>query len=271
MDDAPPQLLISALAWIGEPTTWISGELPEHIGTYRQVATARLNRLRVATELAAVEYTPATETSFQYTRHANVGTSSSTVTYEGGVFGENMPPLVRICLPSQHPWPERFKRSEYYNDDDIERPRAGPPFHFYNIDWNGGTGIDPDSFSGLTFSPDLPGQLATDTEPDGDEGHEQDSTVGLGWHGPWATALLERQDRGQPLGEKTEIVWNFGNNATWGVQVRLRESRGIASYTIRATILRVFVRSQWFVQEDESDKTDGDGDESEEDGDEEME
>ena len=124
MDDAPPQLLISALAWIGEPTTWLSGELPEHIGTYREVATARLNRLRMATELAAVEYTPASETSFQYTRHANVGTSSSTVTYEGGVFGENMPPLVRICLPSQQPWPERFKRSEYYDDDDV---RSGRP------------------------------------------------------------------------------------------------------------------------------------------------
>jgi hypothetical protein len=90
------------------------------------------------------------------------------------------------------------------------------------MDWTEDTGINPENLHGLTFSPDLPGQPENDTAPIFTGGREQDSSVGLGWHGNWATALLEKQDRGQLLGERTEIMWDTKEDPTWGVQVRLQ-------------------------------------------------
>ncbi|KAJ6584495.1 hypothetical protein B0H19DRAFT_387664 [Mycena capillaripes] len=242
----------------------------------------QLNKIGLNTELGAVEYSPTRPTSFQYTRRAAVGLSSSEVTYYGAVFGTNMPPLVRISLPGRLPWPEKFEPS-----DDIERPRAGPPFEFWNEDWRGESGIHPEYLRGLRFSPDLSGQPGDETEPISNFGRESDSSVGLGWHGDWATALLEKQDRGQPLGERIEVVWH---GETWGAQVRLRDlkvtevdadtyedvenlelddPRGISDYTVQATILRVFVKSEEFVrleqqpvvqeeEEDDSEESDED-------------
>ncbi|KAF7365572.1 hypothetical protein MVEN_00430600 [Mycena venus] len=292
MDDAPPHLLISALTWTGWPTTWSAGDGSEHIGTYREAATGRLNRLGIDAGLGAVEYAPVTELVFQYTRRAFAGTASSEIAYYGKIMGDNIPPLVRICLPDRLPWPERFRRSR-----GIRRSLSGPPFEFYDEDWKGETGLDPDRLRGLAFSPDLPGQLVDDADPDGDAGHEQDSWVGLGWHGAYATALLERQSRGEPLGERTEIVWDSRDDAhaTWGVQVHLQalkvtevdayvytevenppDARGISSYDIRARVLRVFVREGEFVRLRQPDKAPeedlaDESDFSEMDGDEDME
>ncbi|KAJ7637913.1 hypothetical protein DFH06DRAFT_1138565 [Mycena polygramma] len=281
MDDAPPHLLLSALTWKGSPTTWFAGNDDELIGTYyTESANVQLNKVGTNTEMQAVEYSPATPTSFQYTRRAEMGLSGSTVTYEGATFGENMPPLVRVCLPDRLPWPEKFKHS-----DEMGRPRAGPPFEFYNIDWNGHTGIHPEYLGGLTFSPDVPGQLADDMLPEADLGHEPDSTVGLGWHGNWVTTLLEKQDRGEPLGERNEIVWNKGEHATWGMEVCLQalkatemdpdlyedveapedRSRGISDYEVRATVLRVFVKPNEFLQMHEPDEDSESEDEDDED------
>ncbi|KAJ7608300.1 hypothetical protein DFH06DRAFT_1377583 [Mycena polygramma] len=211
-----------------------------------------------------------------------MGVSGSTVTYEGATFGENMLPLVRVCLPDRLPWPERFKRS-----DEMGRPRTGPPFEFYNINWDGYTGIHPEYFGGLTFSPDEPGQIADDMSPETDEGHEPVSTVGLGWHGNWVTTLLEKQDRGEPLGERNEIVLNTARaeDATWGMEVRLQalkaiemdpdlyedveapedRSRGISAYEVRATVLRVFVKPKEFLQMQEPDEDSESEDEDDED------
>ncbi|KAJ6451642.1 hypothetical protein C8R45DRAFT_1083685 [Mycena sanguinolenta] len=313
MNDAPSHLLLSALTWNGEPTVWTLGEEDEHIGTYVEAATARLIKGGINTELEAVEYTPVNPIAFQYTRHAYVGSSSSEVTYYGGVFGENMPPLVRICLPGRRPWPERFHPSYY--DEYIKRPRTGPPFEFYNPDWTGVTRLDPSSLHGLTFKPDLPGQSDDGLEPDMDAGHEQDSTRS-------GTNVSQ-------LGERNEIVWHpswriidwvgwrppgvqeVAPPITWGVEVRLQgsnghghgppvalpffwhvtyygvsslrlrqpikiteldaeiyedveepdPSRGISSYTVRATILRVLVKNEWFVQANNSDGQNEDEDE----------
>ncbi|KAF8129117.1 hypothetical protein K438DRAFT_1789231 [Mycena galopus ATCC 62051] len=68
--------------------------------------------------------------------------------------------------------------------------------------------LSPENLNGLIFSPDLPGQLADDVGPSLEEGPLLDSTVGLGWHGTWATALLEKQEKRQSLGERNEIGWN---------------------------------------------------------------
>ncbi|KAF7357439.1 hypothetical protein MSAN_01339900 [Mycena sanguinolenta] len=310
MKDAPSHLLLSALTWIGRPTVWTAGDEDEHIGTYEEAASARLIKGKINTELEAVEYIPTNPIVFQYTRHAHVGTTSSEVTYYGGVFGSNMPPVLRICLPDRQPWPERFQRS--YLDEDIKRSRSGPPFEFYNVDLNGETGLEPDCLDGLTFAPDLPGQPDDGLGPVEDEGDEVDSAVGLGWQGTWVTALLEKQDKRQPLGERNEIVWHPKTiNAwwrrpedqeaapaiTWGVEFSLRfrqplkitefsshiykdadesvPSRGISSYTVRATILRTFVKNKWFVQannldgknEDEDEGTESGGDSEDDDED----
>ncbi|KAJ7877005.1 hypothetical protein B0H13DRAFT_744422 [Mycena leptocephala] len=286
--DAPPQLLLSALTWSGFPTTWCAGDGDELVGTYAKSATAQLNKAEINAELGAVVYTPATQTSFQYARHTNTSTSSSEVTYYGVTCGENMPPLARICLPGRLPWPERFKRADPHSYP--QRPLKGPPFDFYTMDWTEDTGINPENLHGLTFSPDLPGQPENDTAPIFTGGREQDSSVGLGWHGNWATALLEKQDRGQLLGERTEIMWDTKEDPTWGVQVRLQaiqvtevdpdmyeevdpdeyedeespvHSRGISDYEVQATILRVFVKSEGFVRLQEPDEIQ-DEDESEE-------
>jgi hypothetical protein len=112
MNDAPPKLLLLALSWSGSPTSWSAGDDDKHIGTYSEAGTAQLHKAGINTELRAVEYTPSPPVIFQYTRHTDVGTRSSEITYCGAVLGENMSLLIRICLPGCLPWPERFKRYE---------------------------------------------------------------------------------------------------------------------------------------------------------------
>ncbi|KAJ7465119.1 hypothetical protein FB451DRAFT_429901 [Mycena latifolia] len=252
--EAPPQLILSALTWVGSPTTIVAGDSEEHIGSYVQSAHVRLNRGRMNTQLEAVEYTPATATSFKYTRHAFVGTASSEVTYYGAILAEDMSPVMRICLPDRRPWPEKFQP-----DDDVDRPLSGPPFNFYDSDWRGEHGIHPEMLSGIHITaPDLPGQGDTDAEPDHQAGDEPDSQEGSGWQGPWVTTLLQKQDRRQLLGEVTKIVWDaHGDDRGLGVELRLRAvrlteyhdgdpeaTRAISDYDIQATILRVFATSE---------------------------
>ncbi|KAJ7644479.1 hypothetical protein FB45DRAFT_691184, partial [Roridomyces roridus] len=159
--------------------------------------------------------------SFKYTRHAFIGTASSSVTYYGAILGDNMPPRFSLCLPGRVQWPERFAaRDSDVDDDYMHRERRGPPFVFYDEDWNGSTGLEPDGLHGLAFSgPDLPGQ-GQDDVPCSAEGDEPDSTEGLGWQGEWGTTLLQRKDQRKPLGERTEIVWRW--DQAWGVELRLQ-------------------------------------------------
>ncbi|KAJ7676048.1 hypothetical protein DFH06DRAFT_1318186 [Mycena polygramma] len=131
-----------------------------------------------------------------------------------------MSPLMCICLPGRVSWPERFKRTDY--SEDIERPLAGLPFLFYDIDWSYEEGQwDPTKLenNAVTFSPDLPGQTLKDVDTVSGSGDEPDSQMGLGCCGDWVTALVDKRDRGQPLGRRTRIVWNM--NGTWGAEVRL--------------------------------------------------
>lgn len=144
-----------------------------------------------------------------------------------------------------------------------ERPLSGPPFGFWNYDWPGygGDGSwEPSRLErhAIALLPDLPGELSEDAEPGWDECYS------LGWQGAWAFALLQRQGNNQPLGERTDIIWNLAQ--TWGVQVRLQAvevvereddsddetdsdvaeemTPGITDYTVHATVLRVFVRTE---------------------------
>ncbi|KAJ7082999.1 hypothetical protein C8R44DRAFT_894638 [Mycena epipterygia] len=255
--DAPPRLLLSALTWNGWPTTVTESNGAEIIGTYVQSAAVPLDKGGMNVALGTVEYTPVTSTSFSYTRHAFTGTASSEVTYYGAILGDNMPPLIRICLPGRLPWPERFTTVGY-----IERRLRGPPFEFWDVDWHGEAGLEPNALTLHAVSipgPDLPGQPQADVEPSSEDGREPDSYEYLGWQGDWATALLKKQDRHESLGERTDIIWNATENPTWGVQLRLQaikltervddedeseDSRGISDYDVRATILRVFVKSE---------------------------
>ncbi|KAJ7601295.1 hypothetical protein DFH06DRAFT_1353465 [Mycena polygramma] len=285
MDNAPPQLLLSALTWSGLPTTWTVDDPEEdHVGIYGEAAVAQLNKTGMNTQLGAVEYSPATTMSFRYTRQALIDTASSEITSYGGIAASNMPSLVRVSLPSRRPWPERFERP---SSEGNRRLRTGHPFFFWDTDWDSDGDIRANkSLSNshtINLSPDLPGQSARDVQPTFEEGLESDSWVGLGWHGDWVTALLERRDHQQPLGERTEIVWS--PNHAWGVQVRLQalnitemdpemcdevrapedHSRGISDYDVQATILRVFVKSEEFIRLQESDvvqEEDSDSDEA---------
>ncbi|KAJ7505761.1 hypothetical protein B0H11DRAFT_1976058 [Mycena galericulata] len=277
---APPSLLLSALAWSGSPATSTPGNeaSDEPVGAYIEALSVQLNKGENNPALDAVEYVPATPSVFDYRRHAFTGTAPSEVTYYGSILAQNMPPRIAICLPGRVPWPERFRRCGY-----LERSRTGPPFLFCDEDWSGEHGLHPETdFHGLAIiTPDLPGQGEGDVQPVSDEGREPDSTKGLGWRGEWATALLERKDKGDPLGERTEIIWNTNEDPTWGIQVRLQVSvssvilfgekvnggsfllqalrveemldedteqatdpRGISDYNIRATILKVFVKDE---------------------------
>ncbi|KAJ7366352.1 hypothetical protein DFH08DRAFT_797342 [Mycena albidolilacea] len=254
MNDAPPKLLLSALSWSGSPTSWSAGDDDKHIGTYSEAGTAQLHKAGINTELRAVEYTPSPPT------WAQDHPKSPTV---GRFWGK------------------------------IERPLKGPPFEFYDTDWPSGENrIHPEELRGLRFLSDLPGHLNSDAESNGAFGHKMDSTVGLGWHETWVTTLLEKQDLGKPLGERTDIVWD--RTSGWGVQVRreavrvrerytdvydkvdvddmqdIVQSRGIESYTIRATILRVFVKSEWFDQKEGLPEREEEEDEDEDYGNEDM-
>ncbi|KAJ7083000.1 hypothetical protein C8R44DRAFT_753603 [Mycena epipterygia] len=228
------------LTWNGYPKTVCRDDYEEeHIGTYSQSTAVRLNKGGMNVELGAVEYIPVAPTSFRYTRHTFTGTAHSDITYYGAILGDNMPPWIRICLPGCLPWPERLVPSESEN---IEKSLTGPPFVFWDTDFNWEDGsTQPDlALHAVSISgPDLPASPI----------HGR----AWGWQGDWATALLERQDRHELLGERTEIVWNTKENPTWGVQaIELTErlddedenSRGISDYDVRATVLRVFVKSE---------------------------
>ncbi|KAJ6618534.1 hypothetical protein B0H10DRAFT_1947556 [Mycena sp. CBHHK59/15] len=137
----------------------------------------------------------------------------------------------------------------------------GPPFQFYTVDWDGDTGINPDCLDGLTFSPDVPSQ--PDEEPLEENGHEPDSFVGLGWHGSWIRTLLERKDRGLPLGELNFSGTLCKNRLGCVSQAAEMQSdlyaegassvfsRGISAYTIQANIVRVYLKDAGFVREEE--------------------
>lgn len=78
-------------------------------------------------------------------------------------------------------------------------------------------------------------------------GGEEDSSVGLGWHGHWVTALLENRDCRQPVGERTEIVWNYHTInwdsepiETWGAELRLEVS--LRTFTVTRKVLTAFAR-----------------------------
>ncbi|KAJ7722062.1 hypothetical protein DFH07DRAFT_783951 [Mycena maculata] len=212
--DAPPQLLLSAL-------------------TCESVSNITLNKGGMNIAFGAIEYAPVVPTSFTYTRHATTGTQSITET----------------CLPGRIQWPEKLKKR-----DDIYGFLTGPPFEFYEEDWEDEDGLKP-CLHGLAMEgPDLPGQLQSERWPN------CYCDISMGWQGAWAITLLERQDCKQPLGERTETVWSADNN--WGMEVRFQaleieeyesgyvqeyeledaEERAISDYNIGATILRVFVK-----------------------------
>ncbi|KAJ6451643.1 hypothetical protein C8R45DRAFT_1083686 [Mycena sanguinolenta] len=268
MNAAPPQLLLSVLTWTGKPTFWTAGDSDEYIGSYIDAMTVQLNKTGINTRFKTVEYTPVTPAVFQYKRHAHVGEWPDI--WESAVFGADIPPLVRICLAGSLPWPEQFNNSSL--NDDV-RNHLYKNFQNSSIDLYRKTAHGMD---GIRLSFDLPGQPEHDC-PNLAYGHELEFSVGLGWHGPWVMALLDRQDQDQPLGVEEKIVWDTGNNitrqTTWGMQVRLQviditelnpdvyeevddddavPSRGISSYEIRATISRVFVKNTWFVEQNNS-------------------
>ncbi|KAJ7727363.1 hypothetical protein B0H16DRAFT_1735172 [Mycena metata] len=283
---APPQLLLSALTWSGQPTTWEASS-ENFVGTYREAlaTTAELRKSvsilmdrKAQTYANFLEYVPSIPTTFDYSRHALIGVVDAYLAYDGGVAGENMPPWTRICLPGRRPWPERFQPVS-------DRPLRGPPFMFYEVDWaQGGCGlINPEhnlDGPGVMFSPDVPEQF--DTGRDILYQHRVDgSAVGLGWHANWVTTLLEKQDRGLSLGERIEVMVNAKKNPTWASKFVLSvtelhphdfedleepiHSRGISEYSVRATILRVFVKPEEIVclkaqKEDENEDEDEDED-----------
>ncbi|KAJ7162994.1 hypothetical protein C8R46DRAFT_1102161, partial [Mycena filopes] len=189
----------------------------EHVGTYDEAASVQLKLSRIV-ELQGrgqthfVEYIPLglpRATTFEYSRHAFVGVVDAEV-----LIAQNMAPWMRICLPGRRAWSQRFQPSG------AERPIAGPPFIFYETDWMYPEGIHAEKdFDGLTFSPDLPGQVNT--------GHGLTQEC-LGWHADWVAALLERQDLDlpRPLGAMTRLFFNDTTHATWAVEVYLQGSVG---------------------------------------------
>ncbi|KAK7023047.1 hypothetical protein R3P38DRAFT_2957229 [Favolaschia claudopus] len=278
MNDPSPRLSLSAIIRDRAPTVWCAGDdYDELLGTYCEAAnvTRTLLKGKMNIELAAIEYTPAAPYSFDYMRHAYVGANGSTVTYEGDVFGENMSPLIRICLPDRRPWPEHFRRSAH----ERKYPH-GSSLPIFADDWQGSNDIHPESSlqkklqkRSVELVPDVPNQSLEDMEPVVGSGREQDSTVRLGWHETWATAMLENRDHYHPLGNMTDIFWDPAEE--WGVEMHLQrhfdqvmsvnevepwiyeeqdedsdplESRGVESYEVRATILRVFVKNSWFIR-----------------------
>ncbi|KAJ7145038.1 hypothetical protein C8R46DRAFT_1232398 [Mycena filopes] len=288
MDNAPPQLNLSVLTWKGWPSTLGDGD--EYSGTYSQAALVRTRKGTFNAGLAAIEYIPAATTKFRYMRRSATGTEGSTVTYEGGIAGENVPPLMRIALPGRLHWPERFRECDFL---ELERKLTGPPFKFFDIDWH----MDCDDtwdpsrlkLHSVNFdTPDLPGQPPTAVDPERTQGaREEDCSVGLGWCGDWATALLEKQDRNQALGERTEIMWNnpVPGNADWGAEVRLEAirvgeptdyddlacenpeetpKRCISDYEVRATVLRIFVKSEAFARLQQPDEVQSEEEEEDE-------
>ncbi|KAJ7644483.1 hypothetical protein FB45DRAFT_1053233 [Roridomyces roridus] len=247
MDDAPPQLKLSALTWSGLPTTFAMGYGTEYVGTYNKAVAVQLNKSGHNAEHDTVEYIPAAPTSFEYTRHAFPDTVDSEVVEYGALLANNMSPLFRL-----------------------KRPCKGPPFKFFDEDWDRGVnGLHPDELKhgSLEFTaPDLPVQGQVNVEP-GSEDDESDESSG--WQGEWAALLLERSDRKESLGEpRTEIAWMEGRESLqssstkmWGVELRLEalrvsevdefedesdpnpSRRAISNYTVRATVLRIFVKS----------------------------
>ncbi|KAJ7166448.1 hypothetical protein C8R43DRAFT_1163143 [Mycena crocata] len=209
----PPQLLLSALTWSGKPVVYDADDSDERVGAYSEAANVILNNVKNPTTPGIAEYVPDRPTSFRYRR--------CTVDGNGHSCGDAMSPRVNICLPHRRPWQEKFNPVESSADS------REPPFEFWVSDWNQEQGIHPEEDLGgqSICGPDLPGQN------DQLEGTNYwDERRDHKWSGDWVTALLEKQERREPLDERTETVWKFNATPnstvpTWGMEVRFQALR----------------------------------------------
>ncbi|KAJ7243775.1 hypothetical protein C8J57DRAFT_61365 [Mycena rebaudengoi] len=244
----PPQLLFSALTWDGEPALYETGYDSKPLGTYAEGAPVSLfNIVGWNVEHDAIEYTPAAPTLFTYTRRTYIDDDLA-ASADVVVQGDCMPPLLRVCLPTRNPWPEVFKPESWTN-----RPLSGPPFHFYDTDWDN---LNPEDMEGHRMTDlDLPGQ---DNSGPYSDMNEDGGWKMSGWQGTWVDALLEKQARGEDLGHRTKIVWhkNLKHGQKWAVKVKLHaievfeiigepgEPTAIHGYKVEANILAIFVKPE---------------------------
>lgn len=110
--NVPAQLQISALIWVGHPTTCCAdGEaLDQYVGKYKFAASSTLD-LQGWDELhKAFEYKPSNGTiEFRYIREAYMGTASSDIAYYGAILASEMSPKIRVCAVGQNAWPDRIE------------------------------------------------------------------------------------------------------------------------------------------------------------------
>lgn len=107
----PPKLRISVLTWEGEPTTYdVDGnDLMNYVGAYINAASSSLTYIGWDKDHRAFQYAPSFgRITFDYERHAFVGTASSQITEYGAIIADDMSPKVRVCDTNVNPWPQTF-------------------------------------------------------------------------------------------------------------------------------------------------------------------
>jgi hypothetical protein len=110
----PAELQLSVLVWHGVPdatavTTLGSGDPDEYIGKYAHACSATLNLVGWNETQNAFEYVPPILAEFDYQRIAFVGHAPAE--WESKIRHEESSPKVRVCLPSQNPWPQTLPPS----------------------------------------------------------------------------------------------------------------------------------------------------------------
>ncbi|EJD49718.1 hypothetical protein AURDEDRAFT_161274 [Auricularia subglabra TFB-10046 SS5] len=211
--------------------------------------------------------------------------------YGGGSIGPLLrlhhagePAFVATLPAPERPW---------VDVDGPVRCGPGAPYDFFETDWLNNDDADRtlDGFIGRMDGafelgiPDLPGQDGEDEpvvfghDSDDDEAKhvEPDAAKHNGWSGPWVAALLDKEKRKVDLGTRVEVQW--GDNGLWGVEFGFKPisfepywpdsyvdsgeesspgsddvTPNLAAYTVEATVRRIFVKPEWFGDEDDEDE-----------------
>ncbi|KZV83138.1 hypothetical protein EXIGLDRAFT_754569 [Exidia glandulosa HHB12029] len=294
----PPSrvLQLSTLLWEwtgpdGPTTVVVDGEGPDErpIGRYSAGPSTRIAldlESPWSPEHSAFVYNlPEAQPSLtlRYTRRTFVGTVSSDVTYYGTIAGvysqatsETIGPKLCVHRVDADPFPETLEPVE-----GVKLKRGpGPPFEFIDFDWVY-DGVPPSGIGERSRAlnidvPDLPGQNEDDLEEsthDDDDEIEEDGSELRGWSGDWVKTLLERRERGEDVGSRTEVKWcsigqlqfegsKWVDTRLWGVEIEFeaqdfeehwpdRETpagrRYLEGYTVVATIKRFFITPEWYT------------------------
>ncbi|KII94574.1 hypothetical protein PLICRDRAFT_692936 [Plicaturopsis crispa FD-325 SS-3] len=276
-NDASKSLSISVLVWDSAPYMFhaeCQADGDEIYGTYERPQPPTPLRLKGwSQEHSALLYVPASDTPFPttYTRTSHTGPWPDEATSDVVGLTEEHNPRFFLHLHGEEEFPQEFPDEPELSAEAEERPSRGPPFSFRVTDEKNGYG----PYELLSNGAELPmPDLLADTYARSIDRATAFEEGGRGWGGQYVRDLLERSKQMQPLGSLTKVVRYKDDQ--WAVELELEPKDLVETdrddifpspsdsdddsppgpflkaYTIKITILRVYVKPTFLSNRDQS-------------------